>query len=73
VPPRGGPQATPGPGAQATPRGTPGASSGTEEYEVQSGDNASDIAARFGITVDELAEANDLTIDELRTLFVGQV
>ena len=73
VPPRGGAQATPGPGAQATPRGTPGASSGAEEYEVQSGDNASDIAARFGITVDELAEANDLTIDELRTLFVGQV
>ena len=74
IPPRGGTSATPGPGTQATPRATPGASAaGTEEYEVQSGDNASDIAARFGITLEELAEANDVTVDELRTLFVGQV
>ena len=73
VPPRGGTQATPGAAAQPTPRGTPGAASGTEEYEVQSGDNAAAIAASFGITLDELAEANDMTVDELRTLFVGQV
>lgn len=74
IPPRGGTGATPGPGTQATPRATPEESAvGTEEYEVQSGDNASDIAARFGITLDELAEANGITVDELRTLFVGQV
>jgi LysM repeat protein len=73
IPPRGGTSATPGPGQQPIPGETPAVSSGTEEYEVQSGDNASDIAARFGITLDELAEANDMTIDDLRSLFVGQV
>lgn len=71
IPPRGG--ATPGPGTSGTPRATSGAPSGAEEYEVQSGDNASDIAARFGVTIEELAEANDMTVDELRTLYVGQV
>jgi LysM repeat protein len=74
IPPRGGTSATPGPGTSSTPQATPGESAaGTEEYEVQSGDNASDIAARFGITLDELAEANDMTVDELRTLYVGQI
>ena len=74
IPPRGGTSATPVAGRQPTPRATPGASAaGTEEYEVQSGDNASDIAARFGVTLEELAEANDMTVDELRVLFVGQV
>ena len=77
VPSRGGTGPTPTPGreptSEATREATPATSSGSEEYEVQSGDNASDIAARFGITLQELADANDLTIDELRTLFVGQV
>jgi LysM repeat protein len=74
IPPRGGASATPGPGTQPTQQATPGESAaGTEEYEVQSGDNASDIAARFGITLDELAEANGMSVDDLRTLFVGQI
>ncbi len=42
-------------------------------YEVQSGDSASAIADRFGITVEELAAANDTTVDDLRTLSVGDV
>ena len=74
VPARSGAQPTPAPGRpaycarrRAPPPPAP------ETYEVQAGDNASDIAARFGITLQELAEANNMTIDELRTLFVGQV
>ena len=42
-------------------------------YTVQSGDNAHDIAQSFGITVDEMAAANDTTIDDLRSLEVGDV
>jgi LysM repeat protein len=74
IPPRGGAQPTPIP-ADETPiaEETPEAPIGADEYEVQSGDNASDIAARFGVTLQELADANGTTIDGLRTLFVGQV
>jgi LysM repeat protein len=42
-------------------------------YTVQSGDNANDIALRFGVTVDELAKANHATVDALRSLQVGDV
>lgn len=85
IPPRSGAQPTPvldeEPAAEPTPvpdeepivEDTPVAPIGVDEYEVQSGDNASAIAARFGVTLQELADANDTTIDELRTLFVGQV
>jgi LysM repeat protein len=73
VPTRSGTQPTPTPGGRPTAQATRAAPAGGETYEVQAGDNASDIAARFGITIQELAEANNMTIDELRTLFVGQV
>lgn len=46
---------------------------GGTEYTVKSGDNANDIALRFGITVDELAAANHTTVDALRSLQVGDV
>jgi LysM repeat protein len=62
------PQATPSP---FTGGATPAA--GESSYVVQSGDNASDIAGRFGITVEELAAANGTTVAELRELEVGQV
>jgi peptidoglycan endopeptidase LytF len=55
------------PAARVTP------AEGQTEYVVQSGDNASDIAARFGVTIEELAAANGMTIDDLRSLEVGQV
>jgi LysM repeat protein len=76
VPPRAGTQPTPVPGeptSEPTSEATPAATAGAGEYEVQAGDNASDIADRFGVTLQELADANDMTIDDLRTLFVGQV
>jgi LysM repeat protein len=72
IPPRGA-EPTPVPDEEPIVEETPVAPIGADEYEVQSGDNASDIAARFGVTLQELADANDTTIDELRTLFVGQV
>ena len=73
IPPRGGAQPTPAPGEEPPAEETPSVPIGADEYEVQAGDNASAIAARFGITLQELADANETTIDELRTLFVGQV
>ena len=83
IPPRGGVQPTPAPGEEPPGEEPPGEEPpgeeppavpiGADEYEVQAGDNASAIAARFGITLQELADANDTTIDELRTLFVGQI
>ena len=59
-------------GATAQPPATPGAA-GEGTYTVQAGDNASAIAERFGITIDELVAANNTTIDDLRELEVGDV
>ena len=61
---------------EATPTLRPGGLTpgpGESTYVVQSGDNASVIAERFGITLEELAAVNGVTIDELRALEVGQV
>lgn len=59
-------------GTTAEPPRTP-EPSGEGTYTVQAGDNASNIADRFGITLDELAAANDTTINDLRSLSVGDV
>ena len=66
-------EATEHPEATETPSANPTPREGQTEYVVQSGDNASDIALRFGITVEELAAANNTTVDDLRSLEVGQV
>ncbi len=42
-----------------------------ETYEVQSGDLAGSIAEQFGVTLEELAEANNRTVDSLDELAVG--
>ncbi len=55
------------------PASTATTAAGQNTYTVQSGDNASDIAQRFGVTVDELAAANHKTVDDLRSLQVGDV
>lgn len=44
-----------------TPTGTP--TSGGQTYTVQAGDTLSGIATQFGVSVEELMEANDLTSD----------
>lgn len=79
IPARGGIEPTPGPDEEPpideepTTEEEPAVPIGADEYEVQSGDNAAEIAARFGVTLQELADANNTSIDELRTLFVGQI
>lgn len=59
--------------ATAEPAATPQVSEEERTYTVESGDNAHDIAQSFGITVDELVAANNTTIDDLRSLEVGDV
>jgi len=59
--------------ATSTPRPAATPREGETTYTVQSGDNANDIALRFGITVTELAAANNTTVDALRSLQVGDV
>ena len=69
--PTAAPAATP----TATPTATPeGGGDGGESttYIVQDGDTATDIAAAFEVTLQALADANDLTIAELNNLLVGQ-
>lgn len=65
------PSATPGPGATATPTPTAPASGG-EVYIVKAGDTALDIAALLGISIAQLAAANDTTPAALGTLKIGQ-
>ena len=68
------PEAAPAP--ESTPTATPESGSdgsGPSSYTVQDGDTATDIAAAFNVTLAALAEANDLTIEELNNLVVGQV
>ena len=66
------PEPTPEPTPTATPEGASGGG-GSSTYTVQDGDTATDIAAAFDVTLAALAEANDLTIEELNNLLVGQV
>ena len=41
-------------------------------YTVKAGDTASDIASSFSITVEELAAANGMTVEQIASLSVGQ-
>jgi len=61
------PVVTPTPDA---PHPIPGARTDTEEYIVQSGDTLGQIANRFGVTIDAIAEASSLT--NINILSVGQ-
>ena len=45
---------------------------GEGTYTVQAGDVAYDIALKFGITVEELASANNMTVEQIAELSVGQ-
>jgi LysM repeat protein len=51
--------------------GTPSPSGNGDSYTVQAGDTLAEIAARFNVTVADLAEAND--IDNIDVIEVGQV
>ena len=45
----------------AVPTETPAASGGQQEYTVQAGDSLGAIAAKFGVTVDAIVQANSIT------------
>ena len=51
------PTSTPG---TATPRGTPTPTGSGQEYVIQDGDTCSDIAASFGVDVEDIISANGL-------------
>lgn len=63
------PEPTPTP----TPEATAESGSGAATYTVTDGDTATGIAEAFGVTLQALADANELTIDELNNLQIGQV
>jgi murein DD-endopeptidase MepM/ murein hydrolase activator NlpD len=52
------------------PHPIPGARQNTEQYIVQSGDTLGQIANRYGVTIDAIAEASELT--NINILSVGQ-
>lgn len=54
------------------PTTAPGGVTGAQSYKVQAGDNACKIAARFQISIKELAEANGTTPTGLAALKIGQ-
>lgn len=59
-------------GGAATPEPTTAPSGNTQTYTVQSGDSGFGIALEFEITLEQLAAANGLSVDQLGELFVGQ-
>ncbi len=59
------------PTATAGPTATDTATPEPQEYTVQSGDTLSLIAYRFGVTLEDLAKANDIT--NYNDIWVGQV
>ncbi len=77
VPPTGGapsggtPQAGASPAASPAASGTPAGSA--SEYTVRSGDTACSIARAHDISVAELAEANNMTKDQIAKLSVNQL
>jgi LysM repeat protein len=65
------PPPTPPPATPSPPPTPPPATPAPRTYEVQPGDTLSGIAARFGTTVQELAELNGIANPSL--IFPGQV
>ena len=65
------PSATPGPTGTPAPSPTQGPSGESCIYTVEPGDIAIRIAERHGIELEELAALNNTTVDDLRSLQVG--
>ena len=64
------PGASGGTGTPATP--TPPSNTGVQTYVVQAGDSAFGIALEFDTTLEALAAANGLSVDDLTNLQIGQ-
>ena len=72
TPSDGGGTPSDGGGTPSDGGGSPPSTGDGEAYTVLPGDTAIGIAAEFGVTLEELAAANDMTEDELSNLFAGQ-
>jgi len=59
--------------ATGTAAATATATGGQQRYTVQSGDLAGAIAVRFGVTLDQLASANNRSVASLDELSIGDV
>jgi LysM repeat protein len=59
------------PTVEIAPTAAATAATGTQEYTVQAGDSLGAIAAKFGVTVDALIQANDIADPNI--IVVGQV
>ncbi len=75
--PRTGQTTTPAATAATTPTAaaataTPTTASGQRTHTVEAGEYCGTIAEQYDITVDELLEANDMTIDDCTSLQIGQ-
>ena len=55
-----------------SPTATPDSSGNVEKYIVEDGDTGYAIALKFDITMEALASANGITVDELGNLQIGQ-
>ncbi|HLZ71580.1 MAG TPA: LysM peptidoglycan-binding domain-containing protein [Dehalococcoidia bacterium] len=80
IPPTGGapsgggtPRAGPSAAALTPAGGTPGAPGAAGEYTVRSGDTACKIARANDISVAELAQANNMTTDQIARLSINQL
>lgn len=60
------------PSPSPTPTSTPADTGSGTVYVVESGDTALGIAIRFDVTLEELAAANGMTVDEITELQIGQ-
>ena len=67
------PDAAPAPDPTATPTPEATSESSAATYTVTDGDTATGIAEAFDVTLQALADANELTIEELNNLQIGQV
>ncbi|WP_322511775.1 LysM peptidoglycan-binding domain-containing protein [Chloroflexus sp.] len=67
------PEPTPSPAPTATPEPTPApTAAGPRRYTVQAGDTLRIIAERFGVTIEAILQANNLTPAQGDNLQVGQ-
>lgn len=62
---------TPGGSTTTTPVSSGSGQGGTKTYTVQSGDTLSEIAERFGVSLKDLADANDIADPDL--IHAGEV
>lgn len=66
-----GPKSKPSPKPSPTATATPAPSQTATEYTVQAGDTLSKIAGRHGVTLEALAQANNIDLHKPVILHVG--